>query len=93
MKLNEDYELIPGAGENWDIRILTGEFVETVLNFSKLQVTEDGENLAFNFDIVSSPDPSLKAGENIDLQNTAGMILSNILEEVAEIASEKAQDK
>ena len=93
MKQNEDYELIPGEGENWDIRILTGEFVETVLNFSQLKVTEDGENLAFNFDIVSSPDPSLNAEENIDLQNTAGMILSNILEESAKIASEKAQGK
>lgn len=87
MKQNEDYELIPGEGENWDIRILTGDFVETVLNFSKLRVTEDGENLSFNFDIVSSPDPSLNADENIDLQNTAGMILSNILEEAAEAAN------
>jgi hypothetical protein len=87
MKQNEDYELIPGEGENWDIRILTGEFVETVLNFSKLRVTEDGENLSFNFDIVSSPDPLLKADENVDLQNTAGMILSNILEEAAKAAN------
>lgn len=81
MKQNVDYELIPGEGENWDIRILTGEFVETVLNFSKLQVAEDGEHLNFNFDIISSPDTSLNADENIDLQNTAGMILSDILEE------------
>lgn len=83
MKNNEDYEMIPGEGENWDIRILTGEFTETVLNFSKLQVSDDGEYLKFNFDIVSSPDESLNADENIDLQNTAGMILSSILEEAA----------
>lgn len=82
-KQNEDYELIPGDGENWDVRILTGEYTETVLNFSKLQVSEDGEHLKFNFDIVSTPDESLDAETNIDLQNTAGMILSSILEEAA----------
>lgn len=80
MKENEDYELIPGEGENWDVRILNGDYVETVLNFSKLQVAEDGEHLNFNFDIVTSPDPSLNPQTDIDLQNTAGMILSDILE-------------
>lgn len=83
MKQNEDYEMIPGAGENWDIRILTGQFTETVLNFSKLRVSDDGEHLKFNFDIVSSPDESLDAETNTDLQTTAGMILSSILEEAA----------
>ena len=33
MKENTDYEMIAGTGENWDIRILTGEFNETVLAF------------------------------------------------------------
>ena len=80
MKENEDYELVPGAGENWDVRILTGNYVETVLNFSKLQIAEDGEHLNFNFDVVSSPDPSLDPKTDIDLQSTAGMILSDILE-------------
>ena len=83
MKQNEDYELIPGNGENWDVRILTGDFTETVLNFSKLKVTEDGEHLSFNFDIVSTPDLELNADENIDLQNVAGVILSDILEEAS----------
>lgn len=88
-KQNEDYELIPGEGENWDVRILTGEYTETVLNFSKLQVSDDGEFLKFNFDIISSPDESLDAETNIDLQTTAGMILSNILEEAAANGSVK----
>lgn len=92
MKQNEDYELIPGEGENWDVRILTGEFVETVIAFQNLKVTDDGENLSFNFNVVSSPDPSLDAETNIDLQTTAGMILSNILEEAANTAAEKSKE-
>jgi hypothetical protein len=77
---NIDYEMIPGEGENWDIRILTGEFTETVINYKRLQVSNDGEHLTFNFNIVSSPDEGLDAETNLDLQNTAAMILSNILE-------------
>jgi hypothetical protein len=77
---NIDYEMIPGEGENWDIRILTGEFTETVINYKRLQVSNDGEHLTFNFNIVSSPDEDLDAETNFDLQNTAAMILSNILE-------------
>lgn len=77
---NIDYELIPGEGENWDIRILTGEFVETVINYKQLQVADDGEHLTFNFNVVTSPDEGLDAETNVDLQNTAAMILSDILE-------------
>lgn len=79
-KENVDYELIPGEGENWDIRILTGEFVETVINYKQLQVADDGEHLTFNFNVVTSPDEGLDAETNVDLQNTAAMILSDILE-------------
>ena len=79
MKENEDYELIPGEGENWDVRILTGEFIETIINFKELRVTDDGEHLSFNFGVVSSPDPELN-NENIDLQTIACMVLSDVLE-------------
>ena len=92
MKQNEDYELVPSEGENWDIRILTGDFVETVIAFQNLKVTDDGENLSFNFNVVSSPDPTLDAKTNIDLQTTAGMILSSILEEAANTAAEKNKE-
>lgn len=79
-KEDVDYELIPGEGENWDIRILTGEFVETVINYKQLQVADDGEHLTFNFNVVTSPDEGLDAETNMDLQNAAAMILSDILE-------------
>lgn len=80
LKENEDYELVPGAGENWDVRLLTGEFTETVLNFSRLTVMDDGEHLAFNFEVVSSPITDLSADDNHDLQQHAAAVLSSILE-------------
>jgi hypothetical protein len=89
MKENTDYEMIAGTGENWDIRILTGEFNETVLAFSTLKVTDDGEHLSFNFDIVSSPVDDLDADTNFELQETAGLILENILASAAHMKNEE----
>jgi len=49
MKENEDYELVPSeVGEHWDIRILTGEFIETVFNFGAIKVSDDGESLNYS---------------------------------------------
>jgi hypothetical protein len=82
---NKNYQFIPvnrDDKESWDIRILEGEFVETVFYFDKLQVAEDGEHLKFNFEIVSTPNPDLTT-ENVDLQQYVGMVLYNILENSA----------
>ena len=82
---NKNYQFVPvnrDSKESWDIRILEGEFVETVFYFDKLQVAEDGEHLKFNFEIVSTPNPDLTT-ENVDLQQYVGMVLYNILENSA----------
>lgn len=83
---NVDYQLVPGNNENWDIRILKGYYTETVISFSKLRVTEDGEHLSFDFDIVSSPIENLDPPSDLGLQKLAGMVLSSILESAAENA-------
>lgn len=88
LKENEDYELIPGTGENWDVRLLTAPFPETVISFGQLQVAEDGEHLNFNFDVVSSPDPELTE-ENVDLQLHVGETLNSILESAATRSDEE----
>ena len=88
MKENEDYELIPGSGENWDVRLLTAPFPETVISFGRLQVAEDGEHLNFNFDVVSSPDPDLTEND-VDLQLHVGETLNSILESAATRSAEK----
>jgi hypothetical protein len=79
---NKDYQFIPvnrDGKESWDIRILEGEFVETVFYFDKLQVAENGEHLKFNFHIVSTPNPDLNEDDQ-GLQEYVGMVLYNILE-------------
>lgn len=81
---NVDYELIPGQGENWDVRILSGDFIETVIQFEELKVSDDEEYIRFNFEVVSSPDPELNSNEE-SLQQHAGQILSSILHNAAEV--------
>jgi hypothetical protein len=87
---NTDYELVPSEGENWDVRILTGEFTETVLQYGKLVMSDDGEHLTFNFDVVTSPDLEL-TDKNLDLQACAGKLLSSILESA--VATTAPEDK
>lgn len=86
-KENETYELIPGEGDNdqcWHIRILEGDFVETVIQFGNVTIhggedDEDG-HMKFNFHIVTSPDSELTE-ESEELQETAGEILLALIEE------------
>lgn len=76
---NVDYELIPSEGENWDVRLLQGDFPETVIAFNKLQVSDDGEHMKFNFDLVSTPDPDLNE-DSYELQKHVADVLNSILE-------------
>lgn len=92
LKENVDYELIPSEGENWDVRLLTGEFTETVIQYKELRVDESEEHLKFNFDIVSSPDLGL-TDEEYALQKRVGDVLYSILETAAETATKENNDK
>lgn len=80
--LSEDihYELVPTDDENqqgWDVRILEGTFVETVVRFGAISVGD--ECLNFNFVVISSPDPDLDE-DNADLQNHVTDLLESVLE-------------
>jgi hypothetical protein len=88
LKENEDYELIPGEGENWDVRLLEGPFPETVVAFNQLKVSDDEEYLSFNFDLVSSPDEELTE-ENVDLQQHLADVLNAILVNATQILENK----
>lgn len=92
LKENVDYELIPSEGENWDVRLLTGEFTETVIQYKELRVDENEEHLKFNFDIVSSPDLGL-TDEEYALQKRVGDVLFSILETAAEATTKENNDK
>lgn len=82
-----DYELIPATDDyerdqSWDVRILKGDFTETVLRFGNIAFNGENDCLNFNFVLISSPVSDLsEADEN--LQDQAANILANILEEAA----------
>jgi|TARA_B100001093_G_scaffold5048_4_gene5160 hypothetical protein len=80
---NVDYELVPvGEASNqqaWHVRILTGDFVETVIVYGNIQFDGEIDRLKFSFSVVSSPIDGLTS-EDVDLQNKTTKILENILE-------------
>lgn len=84
-----DYELTPsGTGEveqAWDVRVLRGDFVETVLRFGNISFDGDNDCIKFNFVIVSSPSDTNE--DDPDMQEVAGAILETILEEAANAGS------
>lgn len=77
---NVDYELIPSdqKEDGWNVRILLGQFTETVIEFGAVRFNEIQDNMSFNFEIISSPDPDLTT-EDIDLQGEAGDILQSVI--------------
>jgi hypothetical protein len=82
VKENVDYELIPADVDNeqaWDIRILTGEFNETVIRFGNIAVDGTKDALTYNFFVVQAPSEYI-VESNEDLQSTAGEILIDIIE-------------
>lgn len=84
-----DYELIPsGEGQvdqAWDVRILTGEFVETVLRFGNIAFNGDDGCINFNFVVISSPGDWNE--DDVELQEAAGAVLEALLEEAANAGS------
>lgn len=77
---NTDYEFVPSGEDAWHVRILSGDYTETVIQYGKLSIV--GENLTFDFEVISSPDLSITS-EDIGLQRHVGEVLSSILEEAA----------
>ena len=80
MKENKDYEIIASDedADAWNIRILTVDFVETVIKFGAISFNDPKDHLNFNFTIVSSPD--IITESNINLQGVCADILEDILE-------------
>jgi hypothetical protein len=91
LKENINYELVPSDGDDdaWNVRILTGDYTETVFQFGAISINgedhdEDASEMTFNFDVISSPDNSLDPETDIGLQNHVGDILLSILEKAIE---------
>jgi hypothetical protein len=81
------YELVPADEldneQAWNVRILEGDYVETVIRFGNIGVDIENEALTFNFMVVYTPDDTLSE-DDVDLQEYAGTILDNILSNAIE---------
>lgn len=101
---NEDYVLetnpAPAKGEmEFNVRLISGDFVETTLGFSNLTVVDPEGNgndddylLQFDYAIKSSPDPDLTE-QNKGLQEVAGVLLYKLITEALENAEENNERK
>lgn len=83
---NEDYELIlPPDAKNdqaWNVRILTGEFNETVIRFGNIGADGKKGHITFNFVVVYAPSEYIDE-TNVDLQIVVGQILGDVLDRAA----------
>ena len=88
-KEGTDFDLVPvteGHSQAWDVRILTGQFPETVIRYGNIAFDGDDGCLHFNFVLQSSPDGDLKE-DNEELQKYECDILESILEVAADDGS------
>ena len=79
MKENVDYELIPNDNESWDVRILTGDFIETLITFDVVALDEEAEQMKFDFSVKYTPTDDVTS-ENYELQLVAADILFDVLD-------------
>jgi hypothetical protein len=86
LKEGVDYELTPSKDsdndQSWDIRILEGDYVETVIRFGNIKLDGESGCLNFNFVIQSTPNNDLDEN-NVDFQNYVSDILESVLIEAA----------
>ena len=90
----KDYELIPAEGDDqaWAVRILTGDYTETVLQFRAISFNRVEEGvMSFNFDVISSPDSELTV-QDTELQEYAGTLLEAIIRDGMESGSVIARE-
>jgi len=79
MQENIDYELVPlDDDDHWQIRIKTGDFIETMFSFGKLQVVDE-EYLNFSYDLIYSPIDGLDE-EDPALQEIVKKILISVMD-------------
>ena len=78
---NIDYVLTPlkESEDAWGVRFMTGDYVETIVQYNTIAVNEIKDQLTFNFRIVSTPDTDLSESD-VNLQKHVAAILEAIIE-------------
>ena len=78
---NHDYVLTPGKDDHWNIRILQGPYVETVFNYGTIKVSDCGDYLKYDTEIVShQQDDNWDPAEDVNWQEITGRLLIKIVE-------------
>lgn len=96
MKEGVDYELVPfeESSDHWAVRILTGNFIETVIRFGAVAANEKAGHLSFNFSVLHNVESkNIVTENNPDLQKVAGEILNDIIENGMKDGSIKFNEK
>lgn len=79
MQENVDYELVPiEDDDHWQIRIKSGDYIETMFQFGKLKVVDE-EYINFSYDLIYSPIDGLDE-EDAGLQEVVKEILISVIE-------------
>ena len=77
----QQYELIPGEHNFWKVRILEGEYIETVYSYGVVQFDEENHTIKFDFTLEYTPMDGLSS-EDPDFQQVVSKILHSILMDV-----------
>lgn len=80
-KENIDYVLIPlqDNEDAWGVRFMTGDYIETVVQYNAIGFNEIKDQLTFNFRIVTTPDTDLTESD-VNLQKHVAAVLEAIIE-------------
>lgn len=75
--------MIPAANNGWHVRILTGDFVETVIQYNWVKIDEETMTIRLDYELISSPDKDLVADNDV-LKTTVSEIMHAILVKMAD---------
>ena len=80
LKENEDFELIPQDDDGWAVRILSGPFIETVVQYDTVKIDGTEGCLRYNFNILSTPTPDLQKEDQEFQQHIANILYALLLQ-------------
>ena len=88
LRENKHFELIvhDDLEDTWGIRILDGQFNETIVAIGALAFNEVEDHMSFNFEVIETPDPDWVTPQNEELQEYVGLILNEVLRSAVEEA-------
>lgn len=94
LKEGTDYELIPSPEHDdaWAVRILTGDYVESIIVYETIAFNEVQDCLTFNFSVISSPESKLNAAD-VELQQYAANLLESVIEKGIDEGYVQIEDK